>query len=186
MLALLGLLAIGPAKPAAAHQIDTSSLTISLRPDSLKLVLVLDESILLRGFDLDRNRDGVLWREEMLAGVPKVFDFVATELSLSADAAPLRLERASSDVRPDNNGSMYITVLTRTALARPVTDLVVTALVFDRLGPNHKVLLKLLRPDQPLVQAVLTAEAPSQQFQVSQPRTGILGAIEELFRGWFE
>ncbi|MFA6110038.1 MAG: hypothetical protein WDA75_14820, partial [Candidatus Latescibacterota bacterium] len=99
VLALLGLLAMGPAGPVTAHQIDTSSLTISVRPDSLKLVLVLDESILLRGFDLDRNRDGVLWREEMLAGVPKVFDFVAAELSLSADAAPLRLERVSSDVR---------------------------------------------------------------------------------------
>jgi hypothetical protein len=122
----------------------------------------------------------------MLAGVPEIFDFVAANLSVSVDAAPLELERVSGDVQPDNDGDMYVSVLSRAALARPAVTLEVAASFFQRLGNDHKVLLKILRPDQPMLQAVLTADAPRQQFQVGQPQTGILSEVKGLLKDWFE
>lgn len=175
-------MALVTAGPARAHQIDTSYLTVIARPDTLKLVLVIDESILLRGFQFDRNNDGTLWREEMLAGVPEVFEYAASHMTLQADGQALPLERVSGNVQPDNDGNMYISVLWRAAMRQPAVDLGIGTSFADRLGPDHRVLVKILRQDQPMVQAVLNADTALQLFRIGEPSAGVLDQIERWFR----
>jgi hypothetical protein len=180
LVALVLLLAAAP--PAGAHQIDTSYLTVIVRPDTLRLVLVIDESILLRGFQFDRNNDRTLWREEMLAGVPEVFDYAASHMTLQADGQMLPLERVSGNVQPDNDGNMYISVLWHCPLRQPIVDLGIGTSFADRFGTDHKVLVKVLRQDQPMVQAVLNADTTVQPFHVGEPSQGVLDQIERWFR----
>ena len=181
--ALLALFFVGP---AFGHNINTSYTTLIVRPDTLKLMVVVDEYDLLQNFDLDGNRDGVLWREEMLKGVPEIFDFIEQRVALEVDGRPLDLERLKGTVQPDNKGNMFVNLFFRVGLKDPVVEVEMTIDFCADFGEIHKNLAKILRPGKPMQQAVFAAENPRQKFVVGEREESAFDQFVQMVKGWFE
>ena len=185
--ALLGaLLLIFFASPTQAHVIYTSYTTLIVKPDTLKLMVVIDEYDLLTSFDLDANGDGMLWRDEMLDGVPRAFEFLEERVSVNVDGQPLQLARFKGDVQPDSKGNMFLNLFFKTALAELPREVEVEIDVFDAFGKDHKNLAKILMPEKPLQQAVFAPENTRQRFVVREQPDSLWGQLVETIGSWFE
>jgi len=173
-------------RPAEAHKINTSYTTMIVRSDTLKLMVVIDEYDLLQNFDLDKNDDQMLWRDEILDGVEVVFDYVERNLSLSADGKPVWLQRSKGDAQPDNKGNMLIHLFFRASLGEPPTKVEMTIDFFDEFGSEHKTLAKILMPGKPLQQAVFSEKNPCQDFLVGEKEVSLVDQLLQLIRQVFE
>jgi hypothetical protein len=176
------LLWLAGALPASGHKINTSYLTVVVLSDTLKLMLAIDENDLLLNFDLDRNHDQMLWREEMAAGTDTVFAYVENNLQVSLDGKVLRLERWKGDPEPDDRGNMFLNLFFRNALTEPPVEAEIAVDFFDEFGDNHVTLAKILIPGKPLQQAVFSSKEPRQRFAVGEPRRSFLEQLQRLFR----
>jgi hypothetical protein len=183
---LSSLLGFFSALPAPAHVIYTSYTTLIVKPDTLKLMVVIDEYDLLTSFDLDENGDGMLWREEMLDGVAEVFGFLEERVSVSADGRPLRLTRFKGDVRPDNKGNMFLNLFFKSAVEELPMEVEMEIDLFDAFGADHKNLAKILMPERPLQQAVFTQGNTRQRFVVRERPDSLWGQIVQRIGSWFE
>jgi hypothetical protein len=172
--------------PARAHDIKTSYATLVVRTDTLKLVLAIDESDLHSNFDLDENQDGMLWRQEVIAGVPEVFDYVERKVALSADGKPLALERSRGDAQPDSKGNLFMTLSFQAGLEEPPVRLELEIDFSREFGADHKTLLKILQPEKPLQQAVFAPENTRQRFVVGEREISLIDRLARLVRGLFE
>lgn len=181
--ALLGMFFV---LPTQAHVIYTSYTTLIVKPDTLKLMVVIDEYDLLTSFDLDANGDGMLWRDEMLDGVPQVFEFLEERVSVSADGQPLELARFKGDVQPDNKGNMFLNLFFKGALRELPMEVEIEIDVFDAFGKDHKNLAKILMPEKPLQQAVFAPENTRQRFVVREQPDSLWGQLVETIGSWFE
>lgn len=180
------LLALFFAAPVRGHNINTSYTTLIVRSDTLKLMVVVDEYDLLQNFDLDGNQDGVLWREEMLKGVPDIFDFIEQRVALEVDGRPLDLERAKGTVQPDNKGNMFVNLFFRVELKDPAVEVEMVIDFCADFGETHKNLAKILRPGKPMQQAVFAAENPRQKFVVGEREERAFDQFLQMVKGWFE
>ena len=185
---LLGgaLLALFLGSPVFGHNINTSYTTLIVRPDTLKLMVVVDEYDLLQSFDLDGNQDGVLWREEMLEGVPAVFDFIEQKVGLEVDGRSLVLERSKGTVQPDDKGNLFVNLYFRVGLKDPAVEVEMEIDFCADFGETHKNLAKILRPGKPMQQAVFAAENPRQKFVVGEREESALDQFVQMVKGWFE
>jgi hypothetical protein len=180
------ILALFIAVPVCGHNINTSYTTLIVRPDTMKLMVVVDEYDLLQSFDLDGNQDGVLWREEMLKGVPDIFDFIEQRVALEVDGRPLVLERSKGTVQPDDKGNMFVNLFFRVGLDDPAVEVEVVIDFCADFGETHKNLAKILRPGKPMQQAVFAPENPRQKFVVGEREESALDQLVQMVKGWFE
>lgn len=183
MALLLGFLSV---LPAQAHVIFTSYTTLIVKPDTLKLMVVIDEYDLLTSFDLDENGDGMLWREEMLDGVPQVFDFVEERVSVRTDGQPLPLTRFKGDVQPDNKGNMFLNLFFKSPLQKLPMEVELEIDFFDVFGKDHKNLAKILMPNKPLQQAVFSLGNTRQRFVVQERPDSLWDQLVQRIESWFE
>ncbi len=172
--------------PVGAHNINTSYTTLIVRPDTLKLMVVIDEYDLLNSFDLDKNGDGLLWREEMLDGVDAVFDYVEGKVSLVVDGKPVELERSKGNAQPDNKGNMFLNLFFRTGLEEQPVEVEMEVDFFEEFGGEHKNLAKILLPGKPLQQAVFAKENTRQLFVVGERDVPLFDEIVEMIRKFFQ
>lgn len=155
--------------PAWAHQINTSYTTVINTPDTVKVMVAIDESDLARYFGLDRNLDGYIWRDEALQGAGMVFDRLRTGMDLAVDGRPAALQERGSELGQDRDGNLFL-YLYYVVPVRGLPQTLDLELGFlAELGEGHKNLAKVLIPDKPLQQAVLSREERRHHFVVSEP-----------------
>lgn len=121
-----------------AHRLNNSRTSVRVNEDSLRLELAVDESDLAVAFPLDRNGDGVLWRNEMVAGIPEVAEYVVSRLQVRADGIPLDLVRQAVYIDPDNQGNLYLNLRFAAALGEPPAILELRLDLFERFSEGHK------------------------------------------------
>jgi hypothetical protein len=180
-LAILLLLAYPYAAPA--HQIDKSFTTVSFRPDSLKVMVAIDEADLLAFFNLDQNRDQLLQREELLAGIPQVFPVVEQHLQVAVDGRPAGLRRIKADVGAGGDGTSYLNFYLSAPLEDMPVDLDLQVDFFTGFSETHRNLATILVPGKPVIKGVFSREVTQQRFVVGERRSW----WEELVRtaqGW--
>jgi hypothetical protein len=160
------------AGPIEAHQVNTSYATLVLGDGTAEFMLAIDEGdlLLLFGEDLDRNGDGVLWVDEILAGVTRSQSWLAERVVLRADDTRLLLESAHPRVESDADGNLFLKVAYGVTLPEDPTRIQVdlTALLQPPLLSAHRNLLKLSAPGRPEALAVLSAEHPVHEWRLRE------------------
>ena len=121
-----------------AHRLNNSRTAVRVTEDSLRLELALDETDLAAAFALDRNGDGVLWRNELLDGIPEVSEYVEAKLRVEADGKVVELVRQAVYVDPDNLGNLYLNLRFGAGLSCPPARLDLYVDLFDRFTEGHK------------------------------------------------
>ena len=176
---------------AAAHKINTSYINLEIAEDgSLEARVSFDETDLMAAFDLDTDGDGMLRRQEMLAGSDTVETFLEQALKITAEGDPVKLSAGEGGLRLDDKGNLFLDVPLRGRLPGDPETLEVRFDLFDRFAPDHRCLVKLQAGDRPGQAVVLHAETPQRQFRLRDP--GLLDhvadftllGIEHIFLGY--
>ena len=183
-------LALAAPNEALAHKINTSYTNLVVSADTLKVRVRFDDFDMLK-MGLDEDGDGLLFFEEMEAGLDEAFGFVEENLKLTINGQNITLLRGQSDVSPDNKGNMFANLYMGAPLKEPFESLEVVVDWPERFGDEHKNLGKILLPGQPLVQAIFTAETPGQTFKAAEVKSlwdqavefVVLG-VEHIFLGY--
>ena len=177
--------------PAWAHQIHTSYSTVITRPDTLKLMLAIDESDLIRFFGLDTNQDGYIWREEALQGTALVSGRLKAGMKVEIDGREVTLQEFGSELGNDRDGNLFLYLYFVTPVDRLPLTVDLELSFITELGDNHKNLAKVLIPDKPLQQAVFSREELKHRFVVSekvdlldQVWQFIILGVEHIFLGY--
>jgi len=167
-------LGFGIATPVDAHRLNNSRATVRVTQDTLRLEVAVDESDLVDAFPLDRNGDGILWRDEMVAGIPLVSAYVAARLAATADGEPVSLVRRTVYVDPDVQGNLYLNLRFTGELDGAPRDLELRVDLFERFREGHKTLATVTPYGGPPQPAVFSATARQRSFVLR----------EEAFPGW--
>lgn len=122
----------------SAHRLNNSRTAVRVTEDSLRLELAVDETDLAAAFALDRNGDGILWRNEMVAGIPEVSEYVEAKLRVEADGEAVELVRQAVYVDPDNLGNLYLNLRFGAGLSKPPARLDLYVDLFERFTEGHK------------------------------------------------
>ena len=174
------LLVLLVAVPAAveAHKMNTSYTNLVVGADTLKVRVRIDDFDMLK-MGLDQDGDGLLFFEEMEAGIDQAFAFVEENIEFRIDGQLLVLRRGRGDVGPDNKGNIFVNLYFGAPLAAPANEVEVRIGFVEHFGEDHKNLAKVLLPGQPLVQAIFTAAEPRQRFSTGETKS-LLAQIYEF------
>ena len=163
IVAILALASMGIPREASAHKINTSYTNLVVSADTLKVRVRFDDFDMMK-MGLDKDGDGLLFYEEMEAGLEQTFAFAQKNLVLHINGEPITLKASKGDISPDNKGNMFANLYWGAPLADQPQTLNVRVDWPEILGDDHKNLVKILMPGQPLVQAVFSAAKPEQSF----------------------
>lgn len=145
--------------PLSAHESNTGYLLIDFRTDSLRLTFKFDITDLERIFGLDTNGDRVVDRDELLAKVPQIYDFIEEHFSLRIDYLRESLDRLEGSFEQDQLGNMFINFnFIKTGIAPPGA-FGINIDFFKAFGADFKVLGRLAYGDD-LQQMILTNATP--------------------------
>lgn len=189
---VMALVAMSIASPPAvsAHKMNTSYTNIVFGVDTLKVRVRFDDNDMIK-IGLDQDGDGLLFYEEMEAGIDQALSFAEQNLNLHINGQAVILQRGRGDITPDNKGNMFANLYFGAPLNTAVEELDVQVNWPEQFADDHKNLGKILLPGQPLVQAIFSATAPKQTFVVAKSKTlwqqvyefMVLG-IEHIFLGY--
>jgi len=173
----LALLVVVGAGQVDAHKINTSYTNLVVREDSLKLRVRFDDFDMLK-IGLDQDQDGLLFYEEMVAGIDQAFDFAEENMVLRINGQRIVLTQGKGEISPDNDGNMFANLHFSALLAEPCREIVVRVGWPEIFADNHKNLAKFLVPGKPLIQAVFSADNLEQTF--------VVGAEESLWAKMYQ
>ena len=173
----LALLVVVGAGQVDAHKINTSYTNLVVREDSLKLRVRFDDFDMLK-IGLDQDQDGLLFYEEMVAGIDQAFDFAEENMVLRINGQRIVLTQGKGEISPDNDGNMFANLHFSAPLAEPCREIVVRVGWPEIFADNHKNLAKFLVPGKPLIQAVFSADNLEQTF--------VVGAEESLWAKMYQ
>ena len=162
-----------PARPGAAHEINTSYSVVSVRSDSVRLILSIDEADLIRlDPQIDVNGDGLLYRDEVRGGGEAMALKLQDRLSTEVDGEPHTPEMLSAAPEVDVDGNLFLRIVYDVPLAdEPPATLVLDLEKFLQapLLDEHKNLVRVfVASDQPELLAVLSASSPVGRFQLRE------------------
>ncbi len=161
------------ARPGAAHEINTSYSVVSVRSDSVRLILSIDEADLIRlDPQIDVNGDGLLYRDEVRGGGEAMALKLQDRLSIEVDGEPHTPEMLSAAPEVDVDGNLFLRIVYDVPLAdEPPATLVLDLEKFLQapLLDEHKNLVRVfVASDQPELLAVLSASSPVGRFQLRE------------------
>lgn len=165
---LVALISWGWPNPSAAHKIDTSYSSVLVRGDTLQLIIALDEAD-LSVFGLDQNGDGMLWRDEILAGGPTVFDYLQDRVAVAVDGEAVDLVRGSAGLNVDGQGNLFLELEFRATLSEPPSTLDLEIRFLDRFSPGHRNLSKVRVYGSPPQPAVFSRDQTHRRFVLRDP-----------------
>jgi hypothetical protein len=159
-----------------AHQVNTSYTTLALHDSTAVLALAIDEGDLYLLFpDLDVNGDGVLWAEEVLAGVASSQQWLGERIVVKMDGEQLELLPQHPRVESDADGNLFLRAPFEAKL--PVNPALLqvdyAALLQPPLQTVHRNLLKLTIPGRVEVLSVLSAEQPMHEVRLREDPVSI-------------
>lgn len=180
---------------AGAHEMDRSYAAVSVGEDSVRLSLTLHESDMrLLVPALDRNGDQVLWAGEMIAGAAEAAEALRGLIAMRADGTDLELRGARVEVDLDGEGDLIarLALSAGTPPGRPRLELDLSRYLAP-LPEDHRGLLRVRIPDQPVEVAVLSAAEPVHEIGLAAwervslwaqgARFLVLG-VEHIFLGY--
>ena len=161
------------ARPGTAHEINTSYSVVSVRSDSVRLILSIDEADLIRlDPQIDVNGDGLLYRDEVRGGGEAMALKLQDRLSTEVDGEPHTPEMLSAAPEVDVDGNLFLRIVYDVPLAdEPPATLVLDLEKFLQapLLDEHKNLVRVfVASDQPELLAVLSASSPVGRFQLRE------------------
>ena len=157
------LFVLGYCSVASAHKLNTSYTNLVVRQDTLMLRFRIDDYDMAQ-LGLDTNGDSTLFFEEMSAGLPAVADFVSNQVQILVNDKLVELELGKTDISPDNKGNTFAIVYLGGKLdAIPMTA-ELTINFFDRFGPEHKSIGKVLLPGYSLEQVIFSTDTRTYKF----------------------
>jgi hypothetical protein len=179
-----------PPANAGAHDLNSSYSAIVVTPDSLQAVFTFDISDLKKNFSLDANGDTKVDRDELLAAMPGIYDYVEEHAAIAIDFLPAKLERRPGGFTQDDFGNVFINF----NFVRPLTALPAEISVrldfFEKFGAQHKNLAKIVAGEQ-MQQAIFTEDSQRQRFVIggdislfSQIGAFIKLGVEHIFLGY--
>ena len=147
---------------------DTSYSSVLVRGDTLRLMIALDEED-LSVFGLDHNGDGILWRDEILAGGPTVFDFLQDRVAVAVDGKAVDLARGKASVNVDGQGNLFMELEFRAVLSEPPSTLDLEIGFLDRFNPAHRNISKVMLYGSPPQPAVFSRDQTQRHFVLVEP-----------------
>jgi hypothetical protein len=149
--------------PAASHDLNTSYTSIIVKPDSLHAVFTFDLADLAKNFGLDANGDRVVSREELLAGMPDVYDYVESHTALAINFSPAKLERMEGGPTRDDFGNVFVKFVFCKKLNGLPPEIALNIDFFGKFGERHTNLAKIVVGEY-IQQAIFSQENPRQRF----------------------
>ena len=154
-----------PAANAGAHDLNSSYSAVVVTPDSLQAVFTFDISDLKKNFNLDANGDSNVDRDELLAALPGIYDYVEEHAAIAVNFSPAKLERRPGGFTQDDFGNVFINF----NFARPLNALPAEISLrigfFEKFGSQHKNLAKVVAGEQ-IQQAIFSEESQRQRFVI--------------------
>ncbi len=188
-MSLMGLL-ISMAAPVHGHTSNTGYMRVTVAGDSLSLMLTLDITDLERIFNLDKNRDGSVTREELLPALSDIRDELAGVLLIRRNFLPIRPDQQETTFQRDNDGNMFLNFLFTHTASDTLKTLFIQFSFFDRLGEQF-VLLGTYEHQGGIRQFLLRTGEESIRFKAEEGNAStvhlmyafILLGIEHIFIG---
>ncbi len=173
-----------------AHQTNTSYTAITVTTDKLEVMFTFDITDLNKAFVLDVNQDGTVAREELLAAMPRMYEYFGGHCALAIGYTPVNLEQQEGGFTQDDFGNLFINFVFTKALDQAPGEIGFSVDFFDKFGKDHKVLAKIVYGDK-LDQAVFTHDEMRRRFIVGGEATlgqqirefTVLG-VEHIFLGY--
>jgi hypothetical protein len=180
---------------ANAHDLNTSYTTVVVTSDSLQAIFSFDLSDLTRNFGLDTDGDQIVSREELLDGVPGIYDYLEAHTALTINFSPVTLERREGGFIKDDFGNIFINFIFSKKLEKLPAEISLTIDLFEKFGEQHKNLAKIMVGEQTasgrIQQAVFSQENPRHRFALggeilllAQIGEFIKLGIEHIFLGY--
>ena len=175
-----------------AHQANTSITDIVLRDGQMQLRFILGERTLLQAFStIDTNNDGILWRPEIIAGVPQVFAHLESNYTISSDGQPLILERNKGIFRLDSDGDPVMELTFSAPYEKLPYQLSLKADFLKAFIKSHRNFTKILVPQSPVRQIVFSQQHNTEIVTLrekvsilSQVGQFTISGIEHIFEGY--
>ena len=180
---------------AGAHEINRTYLLLNVGDDSLRVSLTLNEPD-LRSLvpSLDANGDQTLWAQEMLNGASQAADTLRERISFRAGGASLELHQATLEPDLDSEGDLVARFRARAKSPARADRLDLDlAGYLAPLSNDHRVLLRIQVPGQPVAAAVISPDEPvhpiglsawSRESLWAQAARFLVLGVEHIFLGY--
>ncbi len=175
---------------AGAHDLNSSYSAIVVTPDSLQAVFTFDLSDLNKHFHLDTNGDTNIERDELLAAMPAIYDYVEAHTTIAINFSPTKLERGAGGFNKDDFGNVFINFNFVKNLSALPAEISLQVDFFEKFGGQHKNLVKVVAGEQ-TEQAVFSEENQRQRFKIggkvslfAQIGEFIKLGVEHIFLGY--
>jgi hypothetical protein len=166
------------AAPAGAHDLNSSYTAVVVTPDSLQAAFTFDLSDLNRNFGIDTDHDENITRDELLAAMPAISDYVEQSVALAVNFSPAELERRPGGFTQDDFGNIFINFNFGKKLNGLPAEISLNIDFFKKFGEQHKNLAKIVVGEQ-IQQAVFSSENPRQRFAIGG-KVSLLNQIGEF------
>lgn len=151
--------------PAGAHDLNSSYSAVVVTPDSLQAVFTFDLSDLNKNFKLDTNGDSNVERDELLAAMPDLYDYVEAHTAIAINFSPVKLARRAGGFTTDDFGNVFINFIFVKMLTALPAEISLSADFFEKFGAQHKNLVKVVAGEQ-TQQAVFSAASHRERFVI--------------------
>jgi hypothetical protein len=165
---------------AGAHDLNSSYSAIIVAPDSLQAVFTFDLSDLNKHFHLDADGDANIAREELLAGMPGIYDYVEAHTAIAINFSPTKLERRPGGFNKDDFGNVFINFNFVKELSALPAEISLQVDFFEKFGAQHKNLVKVVAGGQ-TQQAVFSEANQRQRFTIGG-KVSLLAQIGEFIK----
>lgn len=153
--------------PAFAHGLNASYTTITATPSRLDILFSFYLAEMDAHFQINADGDAVISPEELQAASPRMFDYIESHFSLTADGSPAPLARLEATITQDA-AQQELLSLNFSCPLRKAPSAIALALdlkPFETFGQNYTNFVKVSSQGR-LQQAVLSIQNRRREFSM--------------------
>ncbi len=164
---------------ANAHDLNSSYTTLTIREDQLQVVLRIDQTDLLKVWELDENEDGAVSNDEVLLYLDEVHDAFQEAVRVGIAGDTLALTPASANIVEDELGNAFVDLAYGAVLRERPWRVTLAVRVFSDFGPQHKNLAKIVYEGE-VQQSIFTVADPVQSFTFEGGSVSLLEQVRQF------
>ena len=165
---------------ANAHDLNSSYTTLTIQGDHLQVVLRIDQTDLLKVWDLDENEDGAVSNDEILLYLDELHDAFQEAVRVVVAGDTLALTPASANIVEDELGNAFVDLAYDAVLReRPWRVTLAAVRLFSDFGPQHKNLAKIVYEGE-VQQSIFTVADPVQSFTFEGGSVSLLEQVRQF------